>query len=46
MTLKRMANVLNTDAKLFQEFCDRFSRYGDESLVLYADGRAVEIPVF
>jgi hypothetical protein len=24
MTLKRMANVLNTDAMLLQEFCDRF----------------------
>ena len=24
MTLKRMANVLNTDAMLLQEFCDGF----------------------
>jgi hypothetical protein len=46
MTLKRMANVLNTDAMLLQEFCDRFLKYGDKSLTLFADGRAVEIPVF
>jgi hypothetical protein len=46
MTLKRMANVLDTDAMLLQEFCDRFSKYGDKTLTLYADGRAVEIPVF
>jgi|ERR1700677_387636 hypothetical protein len=46
MTLKRMANVLSTDAMLLQEFCDRFSKYGDKTLTLFADGRAVEIPVF
>jgi hypothetical protein len=33
MSLKRVAN-LNTDATLFQEFCDRFSRYGDKTLTL------------
>jgi hypothetical protein len=43
MTLKRMANVLKTDAMLLQE-CDRFSKYGDKSLTLYAGDRAIEIP--
>jgi hypothetical protein len=46
MTLKRMGNVLDVDAMLLQEFCDRFSKYGDKTVTLYADGRAVEIPVF
>ena len=46
MNLKRMANVLNTDAMLLQEFWDRFSKYGDKTLTLFADGQAVEIPVF
>jgi hypothetical protein len=44
MTLKRMANVLNTDAMLLQEFCDRLSKYGDKTL--FPDGAAVGIPVF
>jgi hypothetical protein len=46
MSLRRVANVLGTDAMLFQEFCDRLSRYGDKTLVLFADGQAVEVPVF
>jgi len=46
MSLRRMANILNTDAMLFQEFTDRFSKYGDKTLTLFADGQAVEIPVF
>ena len=46
MSLKRVANILNTDAMLFQKFCDRLSRYGDKTLTLFADGQAVEIPVF
>jgi hypothetical protein len=46
MTLKRVANILNTDATLFQEFCDRFSKYGDKTLTLFADGMPVEVPVF
>jgi hypothetical protein len=46
MTLKRVANILNTDATLFQEFRDRFSKYGDRTLTLFADGRPVEVPVF
>jgi hypothetical protein len=46
MSLKRVANVLGTDAMLFQEFCDRFSKYGDKTLTLFADGIAVELPLF
>jgi hypothetical protein len=46
MSLRRVANILSTDAMLFQEFCDRFSRYGDRTLTLFADGQAVEVPVF
>jgi hypothetical protein len=46
MSLKRVANILNTDAMLFQEFCDRLSRYGDKTLTLFADGQAVEVPGF
>jgi hypothetical protein len=46
MSLKRVANILKTDATLFQEFCDRLSKYGDKTLVLFADGQAVEVPVF
>jgi hypothetical protein len=46
MSLKRMANILNTDAMLLQEFCDRLSKYGDRTLTLFAHGQAVEIPVF
>ena len=41
-----MANILNTDAMLFQEFRDRLSKYGDKTLTLFADGQAVEVPVF
>jgi hypothetical protein len=33
-------------ATLFQEFCDRFSKYGDKTLTLFADGQEVEVPVF
>jgi hypothetical protein len=46
MSLKRVANVLGTDAMLFQEFCDRLSKYSDKTLTLFADGTPVEIPVF
>jgi hypothetical protein len=46
MSLKRVANILNPDAMLFQESCDRFSKYGDRTLTLFADGQAVEVPVF
>jgi hypothetical protein len=46
MALKRVANILNTDAMLFQEFCDGFSEYGDKTVILFADGQAVEVPIF
>jgi hypothetical protein len=46
MSSRRVANILNTDATLFQEFCDRLSRYGDKIVTLFADGEAVEVPVF
>ena len=46
MSLERVANALNTDAALFQQFCDRLSKYGDKMLTLFADGQAVEVPVF
>jgi hypothetical protein len=46
MSLKRVANILGTDAMVFQAFCDRLSRYGDKTLTLFADGIAVELPLF
>jgi hypothetical protein len=46
MSLRRVANVLGTDAMVFQAFSDRLSRYGDKTLVLFADGMPVAIPVF
>jgi hypothetical protein len=42
MSLKRVANVLNTKPELLQQFCDGFSRYGDRTLTLFADGQAIE----
>jgi hypothetical protein len=45
MSLERVANALNTDAALFQQFCDRLSKYGDKTLTLFADGQVVEVPV-
>jgi hypothetical protein len=46
MSLRCVANILDTDAMLFQEFSDRFSKYGDRTLVLFADGMPVKVPVF
>jgi hypothetical protein len=46
MSLKRVANILNTDAMLFQEFCDRLSEYGDKTVTLFAVGEGVEVPLF
>jgi hypothetical protein len=40
INLRRLANILDTAATLFQEFCDRFSKYGDKTLTLFADGQA------
>jgi hypothetical protein len=46
MNPRRMANVLNTKPELLREFCGHLAKPGDETVVLFADGRAVEIPVF
>ena len=46
MSLRRVANVLGTDAMLLQQFTDRLSKYGDKTVTLFADGQAVEVPVF
>jgi hypothetical protein len=46
MNPRRLANVLNTKPKLLREFCSHLIAPGDETVVLFADGRAVEIPVF
>ena len=45
MNPRRMANTLNTKPELLQEFCGHLAKPGDETVVLFADGRAVEIPV-
>jgi hypothetical protein len=46
MSLRRVANILNTDTMLFQEFCDRLSKYGDKTVILFADVQAMEVPTF
>ena len=46
MNPRRMSNVLNTKPELLREFCGHLIAPGDETVTLYADGRAVEIPVF
>jgi hypothetical protein len=46
MNPRRMSNVLNTKPELLREFCAHLIAPGDETVTLYADGRAVEIPVF
>jgi hypothetical protein len=46
MNPRRLANVLNTKPELLREFCGHLTKPGDETITLYADGRAVEIPVF
>jgi hypothetical protein len=46
MNPRRMANVLNTKPELLREFCGHLIAPGEKTVVLYADGRAVEIPVF
>jgi hypothetical protein len=46
MSLRRVANILNTDAVLFQEFCDRLSKYGDKTVTLFADDTPIELPLF
>jgi hypothetical protein len=44
MNPRRMANVLNTKPELLREFCGHLIAPGDETVVLYADGKPVEIP--
>jgi hypothetical protein len=46
MSLRRVANILNTDTMLFQEFCNRLSKYGDKTVILFADVQAMEVPIF
>jgi hypothetical protein len=46
MSLKRVANVLGNDPMLLQQFTDRFSKYGDKTLTLFADGIAVAVPLY
>jgi hypothetical protein len=45
MTRKKMSNILNVKPELLQEFCGHLTKPGARRR-LYADGRAVEIPVF
>jgi hypothetical protein len=46
MNPRRLANILNVKPELLQEFCGHLTKPGDETTTLYADRRAVEIPVF
>jgi hypothetical protein len=46
MSLRRVANVLGTDAMLFQAFTDRLSKHGDKTVTLFADGIAVAVPLY
>jgi hypothetical protein len=45
MNPRRMANTLNTKPELLREFCGHLAKPGDETVVLLADGKPVEIPV-
>jgi hypothetical protein len=45
MNPRRMANVLNTKPELLLEFCGPLTTPGDETVVLFADGKPVEIQV-
>jgi hypothetical protein len=46
MNPRRMANVLDTKPELLREFCGHLAKPGDETVVLFVDGKPVEIPVF
>jgi hypothetical protein len=46
MNPRRIANVLNTKPELLREFCGHLVKPGDETAVLFADGKPVEIPMF
>ena len=45
MNPRRMSNVFNTKPELLREFCGHLAKPGDETVVLFADGKPVEIPV-
>jgi hypothetical protein len=45
MNPRRLANTLNTKPELLREFCGHFAKPGEEIVMLYADGTAVEVPV-
>jgi hypothetical protein len=45
MNPRRLANVLNVKPELLREFLAHLTKPGDETVVLYADGKPVEIPV-
>jgi hypothetical protein len=45
MNPRRVGNILNVKPELLREFCGHLIAAGDETVVLYADGKAVEIPV-
>jgi hypothetical protein len=45
MSPRRMGNVLGVAPELLREFCGHLAKPGDETVVLFADGRPVEIPV-
>jgi hypothetical protein len=42
---KRMANLFTVTLELLREFLAHLSKPDDETVTLYADGRAVEIQV-
>jgi len=42
---KQIANLLNVTPELLREFLAHLSKPDDETVTLYADGRAIEIPV-
>ena len=46
MNPRRLANILNTKPELLREFCGHLIKPGDETVMLFADGKPVEIPVF
>ena len=45
MNPQRMANLLNVTDGLLREVLARLSKPDDETVTLFADGRAVETPV-
>jgi hypothetical protein len=42
----RLSNMLNVEPELLREFLVHLSKPDDETVTLYADGTAVEIPNF